>query len=88
MTPPREIPECVGAQVTPPREIPEWMRAQVQTQALVVRSLDSVTIAMSLHDYNALVMLLGVAAAAGPELLQTSLRLMRAFNPAPPEAAP
>ena len=74
--------------MTPPREIPEWMRAQVQTQALVVRSVDAVAIAMSLHDYNALILLLGVAAAKGPEFMETSLRLMRAFNPAPPEAAP
>ncbi len=71
-----------------PRTIPEWMRAEVQAQALIVRSVDSVALIMSTHDYNALVLLLGVAAASGQGFMEISLRLMRAFNPAPPEAAP
>lgn len=72
---------------TAPRKVPEWMAQAVQERPLVVRSLDTVAIVMSVHDYNALVLLIGVAAATSP-FLETALRLMRGFNPAPPKAAP
>ena len=59
-----------------------------QDEAVAVRSDHKVALIMSTHDYNALVLLLGVAAASGLQFQEISLRLMRAFNPAPPEAAP
>jgi hypothetical protein len=71
-----------------PRTLPEWFATDVIDGApLVVRSVGAVAIVMSIADYNALVFVLGVAAASGHDFIEIALRLMRAFNPAPPEAA-
>lgn len=68
--------------------IPAWLDVGSDGLPVVIRTPGSVVVAMTIYDFNALVFLLGVAGAVGPDFLETALRLLRAFNPfTPPRGA-